>query len=88
MSDTVEHIEARMRIEREKEKALKEEQKKAKKIYYEENLKILNYLNYLILLNKDQTFEDILNSYVLEGRLSEIHDSNYTIDLLEKCNWD
>ena len=62
MSDTVEHIEARLRIKREKEK---EEKRKIKKPdYLGENLRVLNELSYLVHENTDKRFHEIYKSYV------------------------
>ena len=75
--------EARMRIKRENEKKATEEIGK-KKSQYIENLEILNYLEILVQANKTDSFETILNNYILNGKLKEPKESNYTLDFLRQ----
>lgn len=62
MSDTLEHIEAKMRINREIEK--KEKKKVKKPDYLGENLRVLNELSYLVHENTDKRFHEIYESYI------------------------
>lgn len=63
MRDTVEHIEAKIRINREKEKIERESRKKTRDYLYE-NLNILNELSYLVHENHDKRFVEIYEEYL------------------------
>lgn len=63
MRDTVEHIEAKIRINREKEKIERESIKKTRDYLYE-NLNILNELSYLVHENHDKRFAVIYEEYL------------------------
>lgn len=66
MSEKKNIIDARHKLEREAEKrALKPENKKS---YYKENVEIMNKLSALVERVKDAQFEEILDTFVLEGR--------------------
>lgn len=69
MSDTVKHIQAKIRINREKEKIEKESRKKTRDYLYE-NLNILNELSYLVHENHDKRFAEIYEEY-LRGRAED-----------------
>lgn len=63
MSDTVEHIEAKIRINREKEKIERESRKKTRD-YLSENLHVLNELSFLVHENHDKRFAEIYEEYL------------------------
>ena len=70
MSETKNTIEARLRIEREKEQEKNAERKARKKSCYKDNIEILNKLAVLVNTYKDWEFEAILNTFVMGQRLS------------------
>lgn len=86
MSEKKNVIDARHKLEREAEKGvLKQANKKS---CYKENVEIMNKLSALVERVKDAQFEEILDTFVLEGRFihrleEKAHTSKETLEYIK-----
>lgn len=83
MSEKKNVIDAKRRIRREADKKEKEERAVPQPSYYKENIEIINKLAMLVEHYKYRSFEEILNLFVLDGKLEEVLDSEKTLEKLK-----